>query len=28
LLLQAVGFGWIALIAGPGLTYPPLILRS
>jgi MFS family permease len=26
LLLQAVGFGWIALIAGPGLTYPPLIL--
>lgn len=26
LLLQAVGFGWIALIASPGLTYPPLIL--
>jgi MFS family permease len=26
LLLQAIGFGWIALIAGPGLTYPPLIL--
>ncbi len=26
LLLQAVGFGWIALIAEPGLTYPPLIL--
>jgi EmrB/QacA subfamily drug resistance transporter len=26
LLLQAAGFGWIALIAGPGLTYPPLIL--
>ncbi|GAB3976726.1 DHA2 family efflux MFS transporter permease subunit [Actinoallomurus acanthiterrae] len=26
LLLQTVGFGWIALIAGPGLTYPPLIL--
>jgi hypothetical protein len=26
LLLQAVGFGWIALIAGPGMTYPPLIL--
>jgi EmrB/QacA subfamily drug resistance transporter len=26
LLLQAVAFGWIALIAGPGLTYPPLIL--
>ncbi|MCW2916127.1 MAG: hypothetical protein JWN52_4195, partial [Actinomycetia bacterium] len=26
LLLQAVGFGWIALIAGFGLTYPPLIL--
>ena len=26
LLLQAVGFGWIALIAGPGLTYPPLIV--
>jgi MFS family permease len=26
LLLQAAGFGWIALIAGSGLTYPPLIL--
>jgi MFS family permease len=26
LLLQAAGFGWIALIAGPGLTYPSLIL--
>ena len=26
LLLLAVGFGWIALIAEPGLTYPPLIL--
>ena len=26
LLLQAVGLGWIALIAAPGLTYPPLIL--
>jgi EmrB/QacA subfamily drug resistance transporter len=26
LLLQAIGLGWIALIAGPGLTYPPLIL--
>jgi EmrB/QacA subfamily drug resistance transporter len=26
LLLQAVGFAWIALIAEPGLTYPPLIL--
>lgn len=26
LLLQAIGFGWIALIAEPGLTYPPLIL--
>ena len=26
LLLQAVAFGWIALITGPGLTYPPLIL--
>lgn len=26
LLLQAVGLGWIALIAGPELTYPPLIL--
>jgi MFS family permease len=26
LLLQAIGFAWIALIAGPGLTYPPLIL--
>lgn len=26
LLLEAAGFGWIALIAGPDLTYPPLIL--
>jgi MFS family permease len=26
MLLQAIGFGWIALIAGPGLTYPSLIL--
>jgi MFS family permease len=26
LLLQAVGFGWIALIATPGLAYPPLIV--
>jgi EmrB/QacA subfamily drug resistance transporter len=26
LLLQALGFGWIALIAEPGLAYPPLIL--
>ena len=26
LLLQAAGFGWIALIAGPGLSYPALIL--
>jgi EmrB/QacA subfamily drug resistance transporter len=26
LLLHAVGFGWIALIATPGSTYPPLIL--
>jgi EmrB/QacA subfamily drug resistance transporter len=25
LLLQAIGFAWIALIAGPGSTYPPLI---
>ena len=26
LLLQAAGFGWIALTAGPSMTYPPLIL--
>lgn len=26
LLLQAVGTGWIALIADPEMTYPPLIL--
>jgi EmrB/QacA subfamily drug resistance transporter len=26
LLLQAIGFGWIALVTGPGSTYPPLIL--
>lgn len=26
LLLQAIGLGWIALIADPGLTYPPLIV--
>jgi MFS family permease len=26
MLLQAVGFGWIALAAGPSMTYPPLIL--
>ncbi|GAB2958092.1 DHA2 family efflux MFS transporter permease subunit [Amycolatopsis acidiphila] len=25
LLLQAVGFAWIALIAGPGLSYPLLV---
>jgi EmrB/QacA subfamily drug resistance transporter len=26
LLLQAIGFGWIALVAGPGSTYPPLVV--
>lgn len=26
LLLQAIGFGWIALVTGPGSAYPPLIL--
>lgn len=26
LLLQALGFGWIALLAGPELSYPPLII--
>ena len=25
MLLQAAGFGWIALIAGPGLAYPMLV---
>ncbi|MFC5186891.1 MFS transporter [Actinomadura harenae] len=26
MFLQAVGFGWVALIAGPGMSYPPLVL--